>query len=66
MAQDLAWGVEFASHLEARLRGGEMRSKDLVLVGHSAGGGLSQYFLSEKMEKVGGLVILAGFPCFGG
>jgi alpha-beta hydrolase superfamily lysophospholipase len=65
MAQDLAWGVEFASHLEARSRGGEMRSEDLVLIGHSAGGGLSQHFLSEQMGKEGGLVILTGFPCFG-
>jgi alpha-beta hydrolase superfamily lysophospholipase len=65
MAQDLAWGVEFVSHFEGRSRGGEIRSEDLVLIGHSAGGGLSQYFLSEKMGKVGGLVILTGIPCFG-
>lgn len=66
MAQDLSWGVEFIRWLEKEIRGGEMDKEDLVLVGHSAGGGLVQYFLSQGMGKVGGLVILAGFPNFGG
>jgi alpha-beta hydrolase superfamily lysophospholipase len=43
-----------------------MKDEELVLVGHSAGGGLAQQFLSERMGKVGGLVVLAGFPNFGG
>jgi alpha-beta hydrolase superfamily lysophospholipase len=66
MAQDLKAGIEFAIELEAEKRGGEMQEEDMVLVGHSAGGGLAQWFLSEGMAKVGSLVILAGFPNSGG
>ncbi|CAE6482221.1 unnamed protein product [Rhizoctonia solani] len=37
-----------------------------TLVGHSAGGGLSQYLISKgKGESVGKLVVLAGIPAFG-
>ena len=64
-AQDLASGVEFVRLLEREQRG-QMDDEDLVLVGHSAGGGLVQWFLSQGMGRVGGLVILAGFPNFGG
>jgi pimeloyl-ACP methyl ester carboxylesterase len=66
MAQDLKAGVEFVRQFEAEKRGGEIPEEDLVLVGHSAGGGLAQWFLSEGMGSVGGLVILAGFPNSGG
>jgi pimeloyl-ACP methyl ester carboxylesterase len=66
MAQDLKAGVEFVRGLDKEKRGREMREEDLVLVGHSAGGGLAQVFLSEEMGRVGGLVILAGFPNSGG
>ena len=41
--------------MEARLRG-ELRREDLLLIGHSEGAGISQYFVAEKMGKVGGLV----------
>ena len=43
-----------------------MDDEDLVLIRHLAGGGLSQYFLSQRLGKVGGVVILAGFLNFGG
>jgi pimeloyl-ACP methyl ester carboxylesterase len=66
MAQDLRSAVEFVMSLEREKRGGEIGNADLVLVGHSAGGGLVQYFLSQEMERVGGLVVVAGFPNFGG
>ncbi|CUA76514.1 hypothetical protein RSOLAG22IIIB_06319 [Rhizoctonia solani] len=37
-----------------------------TLVGHSAGGGLSQYLISKgKGDSVGKLVVLAGIPAFG-
>ncbi|KAG9124388.1 Structural maintenance of chromosomes protein 2, partial [Ceratobasidium sp. 392] len=39
----------------------------ISLVGHSAGGGLSQHLIdSGKGGSVGKLVIIAGFPCYGG
>ena len=33
-----------------------------VYVGHSAGGGLGQYLLSEGLLKAGGLVLCAAVP----
>jgi pimeloyl-ACP methyl ester carboxylesterase len=65
-AQDLKFGIEFVRELERERRGGEMDNEDLVFVGYSAGGGLVQCFSSQGMGKVGGSVILAGFPNFGG
>jgi len=65
MAADLQSGVEYVKSLEKEKRG-EMIDEELVLVGHSAGGGLVQRFLSQGLGKVGGVVILAGFPNFGG
>lgn len=66
MAIDLKSGVEFVKSLEKERRGEEMDDEDLVLVGHSAGAGFVQRFLSRGMGHVGGAVILAGFPNFGG
>ncbi|RPB06011.1 alpha/beta-hydrolase [Choiromyces venosus 120613-1] len=40
-------------------------SKDVIIMGHSSGGGLSQYILDRNMEKLGGLVTLAAVPGFG-
>lgn len=68
-AQDLAAVVGFVSGVESGIRMSEgelFKEEDLVLLGHSAGGGLMQYFLGKGMGKAGGLVIIAGFPCFGG
>jgi pimeloyl-ACP methyl ester carboxylesterase len=66
MAQDPKSGIEFVKALEREKGGREIGDEALVLVGHSAGGGLVQWFLSQGMGSVGGLVILAGFPNFGG
>jgi len=65
-AQDLAYAFTYVSGFETGLRSGSFTSEDLVLIGHSSGGGLSQYFLSQKLGQVGGFVIIAAFPCFGG
>jgi pimeloyl-ACP methyl ester carboxylesterase len=43
-----------------------LSTDDIVLIGHSAGGGLAQYFLSRGVGRVGGLVVMAAFPPFGG
>ena len=67
LATDLAAAVGFVTGIETGIRGEKgFRSEDLVLLGHSAGGGLVQYLLGKGMAKVGALVIIAGFPCFGG
>lgn len=67
-AEDLGAAVGFVSGIETGLRAGDggFEREDLVLLGHSAGGGLSQYFLGRGLGQVGALCILAGFPCFGG
>ena len=65
-AEDLGYAFTWVQAFESAKREGEFGERDLVLVGHSAGGGLSQYFLSRGMGVVGGLVIMAGFPSFGG
>lgn len=67
MCGDLGCAMGWVMGFENGARKGEgFGSERIVLVGHSAGGGLVQDFLSRGMGKVGGLVILAGFPCFGG
>jgi pimeloyl-ACP methyl ester carboxylesterase len=43
----------------------EREGKEVVLAGHSSGGGLSQYILSEKMARVKGLALLGAVPGFG-
>ncbi|KAG4435379.1 hypothetical protein IFR05_009122 [Cadophora sp. M221] len=67
-ASDLQAGLRFVQDLEAEKRGKEVSevTDDVVLVGHSAGGGLIQCLLSEGMGKVCGCVVMAGFPSFGG
>ncbi|KAH9213717.1 Alpha/Beta hydrolase protein [Leptodontidium sp. 2 PMI_412] len=67
-AGDLLVGLGFVQDLEAERRGKSVSEvpDDVVLVGHSAGGELTQFLLSEGMRKVGGYVCMAGFPSFGG
>ena len=36
--------------------------KEIVLVGHSGGGGLCQYIVNEGAVKVKGLALLGAFP----
>lgn len=67
--KDVAADAEFAIEEVGRIQRATSESwgeRDLVLVGHSAGGGVSQYLLSEMGVRVGGLVLLASFPNFGG
>lgn len=66
MAQDLGCVLNYVQGFEAGLRAGNVDPEDIVLVGHSAGGGLSQYFLGQGLGQVGGLVLMAPFPNFGG
>lgn len=65
MAQDLATALEYVQHFESETRGVKMKDEDLVLVGHSSGGGISQLYLSRNMGQVGALVLLASAPNFG-
>lgn len=37
---------------------------EVILVGHSSGGGLSQLILSEGSVKVKALVLMGAIPCF--
>lgn len=66
MAEDLGHAVTWVEGFESARRGRVFSEEDVVLIGHSAGGGLSQYFLSQNRGMVGGLVVVAGFPNFGG
>lgn len=66
MARDLGYVLNTVQGYEAGQRQGYIDPEDVVLVGHSAGGGLSQYFLSQSLAQVGGLVLMGAFPNFGG
>ncbi|CAE7223140.1 unnamed protein product [Rhizoctonia solani] len=59
LADDVAAALKF-------IRKRHAQAGPTTLVGHSAGGGLSQYLISKgKGEGVGKLVVLAGIPAFG-
>ncbi|KAF5378583.1 hypothetical protein D9615_007102 [Tricholomella constricta] len=66
MARDLGYILNFVQGFEAGQRDGDVDPENVVLIGHSAGGGLSQYFLSQGLGQVGGLVLMASFTNFGG
>jgi thioesterase domain-containing protein len=60
LAEDVAAALHF-------IRKRHPNAGPTTLAGHSAGGGLSQYIIGKgKAEGVGKLVILAGFPSYGG
>lgn len=42
-----------------------LHGAEVVLVGHSSGGGLAQYALDEGLVEARGLALLAATPCFG-
>ncbi len=74
LAEDIAAGV---NHLEKEgiKRGGGLVVEserrgwgkgDVVLVGHSDGGGLVQVACDRELVKVKALVLLSGTPSFGG
>ena len=56
LADDAIAGLEWVQQREGR---------EVVLVGHSSGGGLSQLILSEKNVRVKGLALLGAVPGFG-
>ncbi|KAF2754626.1 alpha/beta-hydrolase [Pseudovirgaria hyperparasitica] len=64
LANDLVAGVQEVERRESE-RKGEVMEGEVVLVGHSSGGGLAQYVLSEGMVRVKGLVLLGSVPGFG-
>ncbi|KAM7204778.1 putative Abhydrolase domain containing protein [Rhypophila sp. PSN 637] len=57
LADDLLSGIRFVQERED--------GREVVLVGHSSGGGLSQFVLSEGNVKVNGLVLAGAVPGFG-
>jgi len=68
LARDITSAIAFIGGYEygKRTANAPFRSEDLVLVGHSAGGGLCQYFMSKGLGDVGALVLIAAIPAFGG
>lgn len=61
--QDLAAAAKFVRNEQAKVHGGDA---EIVLVGHSAGGGLSQYLLYKGLAEVKGLALLGAWPGYGG
>lgn len=57
LADDVVDGINWVQDREG--------GNEVVLVGHSSGGGLSQYILSEGRARVRGLVLAAAVPGFG-
>lgn len=57
LADDVIAGIRFVQAREG--------VNEVVLVGHSSGGGLSQFILSEKDVGVKGLALLGAVPGFG-
>lgn len=56
LCDDLVRGIEWVQNKE---------KNEVMLVGHSSGGGLSQAILSEGRVHVKGLALLGAVPCFG-
>lgn len=56
LADDLIAGIKWVEEREGSL---------VVLCGHSSGGGLSQFVLSERDVRVKGLVLMGAVPGFG-
>lgn len=56
IADDFVTGIKYVQ---------EKEGKEVVLVGHSSGGGLSQFVLGEGDVKVKGLVLAGAIPAFG-
>ena len=61
VAGDLKTAFDFAKKQEVA----EGRSEDMVLVGHSSGGGLAQYALSKSMISCRALCLVGAIPHFG-
>jgi pimeloyl-ACP methyl ester carboxylesterase len=57
LADDVLAGLRWAMEREA--------GREVVLVGHSSGGGLSQFILSEREVRVKGYVLMGAVPGYG-
>ena len=57
LADDVVAAIQWVQERE--------NGQEVVLVGHSSGGGLSQFILSEGEVRVRGLVLAAAVPGFG-
>ncbi|KAK3297876.1 Alpha/Beta hydrolase protein [Chaetomium fimeti] len=57
LADDVLAGLRWVQEREG--------GREVVLVGHSSGGGLAQFILSEKEARVRALVLVAAVPGFG-
>jgi pimeloyl-ACP methyl ester carboxylesterase len=66
MREDFQRGVEWVKEFENGKRKEGFEDEDLIVVGHSAGGGLVQGSLGRGEVRVGGLVLVAAFPFTGG
>jgi pimeloyl-ACP methyl ester carboxylesterase len=62
LANDLVAGVKEATRRETERTG---KTVEVVLVGHSSGGGLSQLILSDGDVRVKGLALCGAIPGFG-
>ncbi|KAJ8456350.1 hypothetical protein ONZ45_g18757 [Pleurotus djamor] len=62
LANDLVAGIKWAEKRERSLTDREV---EVVLVGHSSGGGLAQIILDAGDVTVAGLVLAASIPCYG-
>jgi alpha-beta hydrolase superfamily lysophospholipase len=65
MMEDLEKGIAWVKEYERGQRG-EFWDEELVVVGHSAGGGLVQGSLGRGTMRIGGLVLVAAIPFTGG
>ena len=63
LAEDALAGLVEVHRMEGERRG--KKSRDPVLLGHSSGGGLAQYLLSEGRAKTEALVLCGAVPGFG-
>lgn len=63
--RDLVYGIEEAGRMERVRKGVDVEMEDMVLIAHSAGGGLSQYLLARGKLRVKGLCLFAAVPGLG-
>jgi pimeloyl-ACP methyl ester carboxylesterase len=63
LANDLLVGIKHMQDLEKERNGND--KVEVVLVGHSSGGGLSQFLLSEGDVKAKALILIGSIPGFG-
>lgn len=65
LAGDLVEGIKWVEKHERNERGDASEKTEIVLVGHSSGGGLSQLVLSKGWVRVRALILVGAVPGFG-